>query len=88
MGKRRWTTADQRTWLEARIPEFVQAQKDKSTSSTFFPDTHRAWQETWPTEPPTPEEVESAKGDEKVALTLKTKATEDVSVSEIMTIIT
>jgi len=79
MGKRCWMTPDQRKWLEARIPEFVQAQKDKTTSSIFFPGIHGAWQQQWPIEPPTPDEVQHAKGDENVALALKTKATEEVS---------
>ena len=85
MGKRRWTTPDQRKWLEAHIPEFVQAQKEKTTSSIFFPDVHRAWQEQWPIGLPTPEEVQEAGGDNAVALTRKTKATEEVSVLKILT---
>ena len=84
MGKRGWTTPDQRQWLEARIPEFVQVQKDKTTSSIFFLNVHQAWQQQWPTQSPTAAELQDAKGDEKVALALKTKATEGVSVSIII----
>ena len=78
MGKRRWTTTDQRKWLEALIPAFIKAQDDKTTSSIFFPETHKAWQDRWPTESPTEQEIKDAKGDEVKALTIKTKATEDV----------
>jgi hypothetical protein len=81
MGKRRWTTTDQRKWLEARIPAFVKAQDDKTTSTVFFPETHKAWQKEWPTEPPTEQEVKDAKGDAQKALAIKTKTTEDVSSS-------
>jgi hypothetical protein len=85
MGKKVWTTPDQRLWLEAWIPEFVQVQKDKTTSSIFFPDIHKAWQLQWPIESPTAEEVQDAKGDEKVALALKTKALEGVSIQSLFT---
>jgi hypothetical protein len=80
MGKRRWTTTDQRRWLEERIPAFVKAQDDKTTSSIFFPETHKAWQEEWPVESPTEQEIKDTKGDEAKALAIKTKAIEDVRV--------
>ena len=56
MGKRRWTTTEQRDWLEARIPAFTEAQQTKSTGS-FFPEVHRAWRESWPVPAPTEDEI-------------------------------
>jgi hypothetical protein len=78
MGKRHWTTTDQQKWLEARIPAFVKAQDDKTTSTVFFPKTHKAWQNEWPTEPLTEQEVKDVKGDAQKALVIKTKMMEDV----------
>jgi hypothetical protein len=73
MGKRHWTTTDQWKWLKA--------QDDKTTSTVFFPETHKVWQKEWPTELPTEQEVKDAKGDAQKALAIKTKTTEDVSSS-------
>jgi hypothetical protein len=52
----------QRTWLEAHIPAFIEAQQAKTTSG-FLNDTHQKWGEIWPLEELTEDEVQSAKGD-------------------------
>jgi hypothetical protein len=80
MPKKRWTSTEQRSWLEERIPPFIQAQQNKATS-TFLDDIYRDWQERWPIEPPTEKELQSAKGIEERALAVKRKTIEDVSLS-------
>jgi hypothetical protein len=78
MPKKRWTSAEQFSWLEERIPAFIQAQQAKITS-TFLEDTHQKWQDKWPIEAPTDDELRSARGDVERALAVKHKALEDVS---------
>lgn len=80
MGKKRWTTPEQRTWLEELIPAFVQAQQDKLVRS-FLSDTYGKWHEKWPTPPPTTEEVRRGKGNADKALTIKRKAAEEVRIA-------
>ena len=77
MGKKRWTTAEQFTWLEALIPGFVQAQENKAVSS-FLKDVYDKWEKKWTIPPPTEEEVKSAKGNNQKALAIKLKGTENV----------
>lgn len=77
MGKRRWTTAEQLTWLENLIPGFIQAQQGKVVGS-FLTDVYGKWEKKWPTLPPTKEEVKRVKGDRGRALALKQKGAEDV----------
>ena len=78
MPKKRWTTSEQRSWLEERIPLFIQAQQNKATSA-FLDDIYRDWQERWPIEVPTEQELQSANGIEERALAVKRKTVEDVS---------
>jgi len=73
MTKKPWTTPDQRTWLENLIPAFVEAQENKTTGTTFFPETYEKWQKKWPVEPPTMEELAEAGGEAPKALARKTK---------------
>jgi hypothetical protein len=77
MGKRRWTTPEQRAWLEELIPDFVQAQQDKSVRS-FLDDTYAKWHKEWPTPPPAAEEVRRTKGNAEKMLTISRKAEESV----------
>ncbi|KAF9455513.1 hypothetical protein BDZ94DRAFT_1303030, partial [Collybia nuda] len=44
---RPWTTPDQKSWLELRIPEFLEAQKSGRTDR-FHQLTSEAWFQTWP----------------------------------------
>lgn len=78
MGKRRWTTPEQRAWLEELVPAFVQAQHEKATG-TFFDDTYNKWYEKWPTTAPTEEEIREAGGSAERALACKRKAVDNVS---------
>jgi hypothetical protein len=60
MGQKKWTTDEQEEWLSEQIPNFVQAQKDKSSSKFFAPiysEFHRLWQYREPME----EEIKAQK---------------------------
>ena len=85
MTKTQWTTSAQREWLEARIPDFVQAQKDKRTTTTFFPAAYKAWVEEFPISSPSEEKIAKAQGTtvedkRSSALAVKTKLYEKVGV--------
>jgi hypothetical protein len=76
MGKKQWTTPDQRTWLQARISTFTTAQVNRSTA-TFFESTYRGWHKKWPTPAPTEKDIDDAKGDlERARATLQKKMEE------------
>jgi hypothetical protein len=79
MGNRHWTTEEQRVWLEARIPAFVQAQQDKA-SGKFIEDTYKVWQEKWPTPAPTEDEIKGAGGSAEKALAGQNKAMGNVRI--------
>jgi hypothetical protein len=78
MPKKRWTTEEQRSWLEGRISDFIQAQQNSSTG-VFFEETHRGWRDLWPIEEPTQRELQSAKGNQSRAVAVKRKGVENVS---------
>jgi hypothetical protein len=78
MGKRRWTTTEQRDWLEARIPAFAEAQQTKTAGSTFFPDIHKAWRESWPVPAPTDDEIRQW-GSAEIATAKLVKRAQEVS---------
>lgn len=78
MTRAPWTTPEQHAWLEALLPAFVEAQQTKTTSTIFFPKTHKDWQEKFPMVPPTQEEVKAANGETAVAVAKKRKFWEDV----------
>jgi hypothetical protein len=77
MGKTRWTTEAQRTWLEPLIPSFIDAQKHK-TIGPFFDDVYKKWHDKWPTLPPTEKEIREAEGSVERAQAIKQKAAENV----------
>ena len=77
MGKKRWTTEEQRAWLEALIPAFVRAQQEKATGA-FFEETYNAWHKKWPTPAVTECEVKAANGGAEKVLARKQKAEENV----------
>jgi hypothetical protein len=74
-AEKRWTTIEQCSWLEDRIPAFIEA---KATGA-FFDDIHTGWQKNWPTEAPKQQELKNANGNAERALAIKQKASEDVS---------
>jgi hypothetical protein len=77
MGKKAWTTPEQCTWLENLIPNFVQAQQDK-TVGLLLKELFVKWEQKWPTPPPTEGEVKKVKGKAEKALTIKRKSREEV----------
>ena len=79
MGKKPWTTEEQRSWLEARIPAFVQAQQEKATAG-FFEDTYSKWHKKWPTPAPAKGDIKGGKGIADKILASKQKAAENVRV--------
>ena len=83
MPKKRWTTPEQRSWLEVCIPAFIQAQQDRAVS-VFLDDTYRKWQEKWPVTAPTEEEVQGAEGNSERTVAAKWKAVEDVSTHDFI----
>jgi hypothetical protein len=76
MGRQRWTTEEQRTWLEAQIPEFLESQRTKVVGK-FLKTTYLEWEKSWLTIP-TQEELERAKGRKDRALAYKRKNLEKV----------
>lgn len=79
MGKKPWTTVEQRGWLEALVPAFIQAQEDKTTG-VFFEDTFKEWHKKWLSPEPTEDEIKAAAGSTDKALAVKHKAAENVCV--------
>jgi len=77
MGKKPWTTEEQRVWLEALIPAFIQAQQDKATAACLE-GTNSMWREKWPILAPTKDDIKGAKGSAEKALASKRKAAENV----------
>jgi len=75
MTRCKWTTADQEEWLKSRLPDFGNAQVNKTTSKEFFPAVLKDWRNAWPTPTPSPDEVTKA-GNVKKA-TQKKRAEED-----------
>ena len=61
----KWTTSDQEEWLKTCLPEFADAQVNKTTSKEFLPTVLRDWRNSWPTPTPTPEEITKASNIEK-----------------------
>ena len=78
MLARQWTTDDQLLWLDNHITAFTGAQKKKTTNA-FFKETHHIWQEKWPTEDPTEQELQRAEGNIERTLAVKRKELEKVS---------
>ncbi|KIL55029.1 hypothetical protein M378DRAFT_18307 [Amanita muscaria Koide BX008] len=79
MGKKQWTTPEQRAWLEAFVPSFVQAQQERTqerTSGVFLKDTYNEWHQKWPSAAPTEDEIEKEGSAEKASL-VKEKAVEN-----------
>ena len=77
MPRRKWTTPEQEEWLKDRLATFIDAQVNKSTTSTFFPEVIRDWREKWPISEPTAEEIANATSPE-VATKKKQNKDEEV----------
>ena len=77
MGKKTWASSAQQEWLWSKIPDFGEAQAQKTTNS-FFSEVYTAFHKKWPVPPPTPGEIAEAKSEEE-AKVIKQKKSESVS---------
>jgi hypothetical protein len=48
MPKQQWANEEEREWLMARLPAFVEAQEQKSSSGQFFSPIYTQWFEEFP----------------------------------------
>jgi hypothetical protein len=79
MPKKSWASEEQQTWLLAQLADFRQAQEAKTTPG-FFIELYQNFHEKWPLAPPNADEISKADGNDEKAITLKQKASEQVSV--------
>jgi len=70
MGRRRWTTPDQRKWLEPLIPAFLEAQENGCTK-VFYPKVYEDWEKAFPPSKPTEAQIKEAGGEEQAKCKLK-----------------
>lgn len=77
MTRHSWTTEGERKWLVDLIPDFLEAQENKTTS-TFWPNIYQRYAEEFPIAPPTADEINSANGNLENATRQKKKAIEKV----------
>ena len=82
MPQKPWTTEPQREWLESMLANFQEAQHNKTTAKTFFPQALKAWKEQWPDAPPTTEEIADADSFKK-AISVRNKKLD--AVRELLT---
>ncbi|KAI0671899.1 hypothetical protein C8Q78DRAFT_991412 [Trametes maxima] len=73
MARQKWTTPEQRAWLEKRIPGFVEAQQTQSTYDFFIVVAYE-WFKQFPMLEPTEEELKVAHGNRATAISVKKKA--------------
>ncbi|KIJ90502.1 hypothetical protein K443DRAFT_116510 [Laccaria amethystina LaAM-08-1] len=78
MGRRRWTTDGQGTWLAGHLDAFIDSQLEKTTVKNFFPKVIKEWREAWPLPDPTQEELAAAKSPEDAIQKKRTKEDERV----------
>lgn len=67
MTRSPWPSPEQMQWLESRVPAFVEAQHNKTTSMNFFPEAQKAWLESFPNPEPTEKDIEAAMGNKDAA---------------------
>ena len=76
MPRPSWASEEQRAWLEALIPQFIEA-RQRSTLPAWFPRVVQDWLDKWPS-PPSAQDITSA-GSEKAALEEKQQYWRNVS---------
>lgn len=81
MGQRRWTTPEQRTWLEALIPAFLEGQESRSTTA-FYSKVYDDWAKAFPPSQPSEAMVQKARG---VELAVRAQRTAQDNVSNNLT---
>ncbi|KAI0650175.1 hypothetical protein C8Q79DRAFT_874573, partial [Trametes meyenii] len=67
-----WTTPEQLSWLEKRVPEFIQARQSHTTHK-FFMIAYFEWSHRFDSEPPNAKELEKAEGNVEKATSMKNK---------------
>src|SRR6188768_831036 len=77
MGRKPWTTPDQRKWLEALIPAFLEGQENH-TARAFYSKVYDDWAQAFPPSQPSDAEVQKAGGVEQ-AVWAQRKAQDNVS---------
>ena len=60
MGRKRWTTPEQTSWLQKRVPEYLESKDD--TTGAFQKKIFSEWKQVWPVDAPTEEEIATAGG--------------------------
>ncbi|KIL55651.1 hypothetical protein M378DRAFT_90593 [Amanita muscaria Koide BX008] len=75
MTRQRWTSTEQRDWLEALIPEFLEAQ-EKQATGPFYAKVYEDWAKTFPHPLPTAEGSQDEQGKAKCTAQKERKATE------------
>ncbi|KAF8883350.1 hypothetical protein CPB84DRAFT_1817077 [Gymnopilus junonius] len=73
MGRRKWTTDEQGTWLAGYMDQFINSQQMKTTAKEFFPKVLKEWHKAWPVSDPTQEELAGAKSPEDAVKKKKMK---------------
>ena len=71
-GKKSWASAEQKSWLEKKLPEFVKAQQDQ-TIGNFLSNAYAEFHTQWPSVSLATTETQDSEG------VNKTKANELVS---------
>jgi len=77
MPKKQWTTPNQRKWLEALLPDFVEAQENGSTR-VFYQKVYEDWRKEFQPTQPTEAEVQKV-GSAEQAKWVQKRAQENVS---------
>lgn len=88
MGRRKWTTDEQGTWLAGYLDQFIDSQQTKTTAKEFFPKVLKEWHKAWPVSNPTQEELAGAKSSEDAVKKKKMKEDDVCQLSFRICIIT
>ena len=78
MPKKSWASEEQQTWLLAHLSAFRQTQEAKTTPG-FFIELYQKFHDQWPPASPNSDKISKADGNEEKAITLKLKASKQVS---------
>ena len=76
MTRHQWTTPEQLDWLNERVSAFIDAQADKTTTKTFFPQVFKDWGNQWPLPPLTADEIAKFNSAEEAIRKQKSKSDE------------
>ena len=77
MTRHSWTTKGERKWLTELIPEFLEAQENKTTSS-FWPKVYQGYAEEFPIVPPMADKINGVDNNQELATRQKKGAIEKI----------